>query len=158
MTPRQRWLALLDGRSADRIPTDYQATEEVTGRLLRDLGCVDEEALYRRLKIDARRFVAPRWNRPLEGVDPEADIWGVRYRRVDDYHGEATVVYGHYSGPRAEWLNNTICLDTGCVYGGSLTALRYPELELVSVPAARTYYESNRSEEFRAAAAELTRS
>jgi uroporphyrinogen decarboxylase len=82
MTPRQRWLALLDGKPADRIPTDYQATEEVTARLLRDLDCADEEALYRKLHVDARRFVEPKWNRP-EGCDPEADMWGVRYRRVE---------------------------------------------------------------------------
>jgi protein phosphatase len=51
------------------------------------------------------------------------------------------VVYGHTPVPEAEWLNNTICLDTGCVFGGKLTALRYPERELVSVPAHRMYYE-----------------
>ena len=56
MTPRQRWLALLDHKVPDRIPTDYQATEEVTARLLRDLGCADKEALYRKLHIDARRY------------------------------------------------------------------------------------------------------
>ena len=39
-----------------------------------------------------------------------------------------------------EWLNNTINIDTGCVFGGALTALRWPERELVSVPAAREYY------------------
>ena len=39
MTPRQRWLALLDRQQPDRIPTDYQATPEVTARLLADLGC-----------------------------------------------------------------------------------------------------------------------
>jgi protein phosphatase len=50
------------------------------------------------------------------------------------------VVYGHTPVPEAEWLNNTICLDTGCCFGGKLTALRYPERELVSVPAAREYY------------------
>jgi len=37
MTPRQRWMALLEGRRPDRIPTDYQATAEVTARLLPDL-------------------------------------------------------------------------------------------------------------------------
>ena len=45
------------------------------------------------------------------------------------------VVYGHTPVPEAEWVNNTICLDTGVVFGGELTALRYPEREIVSVPA-----------------------
>lgn len=82
MTPRQRWLALLEGKRADRIPSDYQATAEVTARLLADLNCADEESLYRKLHVDARKSVEPGWNRP-EGVDPGADAWGVRYRRVD---------------------------------------------------------------------------
>jgi uroporphyrinogen decarboxylase len=83
MTPRQRWLALLEGRPADRVPTDYQATDEVTTRLLKELDCTDEEALYRKLHIDARRFVEPKWRRPGELRGPEADMWGIRYRRVD---------------------------------------------------------------------------
>jgi hypothetical protein len=51
------------------------------------------------------------------------------------------VVYSHVPIPEAEWINNTIDLDTGCVFGGKLTALRYPEKELISVPAARVYCE-----------------
>jgi protein phosphatase len=57
------------------------------------------------------------------------------------YRGEAMVVYGHTPVAEPEWLNRTINIDTGCVFGGKLTALRYPERELVSVPARRTYYE-----------------
>ena len=49
------------------------------------------------------------------------------------------VVYGHTPVPEPEWLNRTINIDTGCVFGGRLTALRYPERELVSMPAAATY-------------------
>ncbi len=73
----------------------------------------------------------------------ETDEYGlpVRYNWAADYRGRARVVYGHTPVPSAEWLNKTICIDTGCVFGGSLTALRYPENELVSVPAARMYYE-----------------
>jgi protein phosphatase len=76
----------------------------------------------------------------------ETDEFGlpVRYPWADDYRGKAAVVYGHTPVPDAVWHNNTICLDTGCVFGGKLTALRWPERELVSVPAARTYYEPTR--------------
>ena len=56
----------------------------------------------------------------------------------------ATVVYGHTPIRSAEWLNNTICLDTGCVFGGKLTALRWPERELVAVPAEQVWYEPAR--------------
>ncbi|MGQ9591739.1 MAG: uroporphyrinogen decarboxylase family protein [Planctomycetota bacterium] len=83
MTPRERWLALLAGRSADRIPADYQATAETTARLLRELGCPDEEALWARLGIDGRRAAEPRWKLPHHPDDPLADAWGVRYERID---------------------------------------------------------------------------
>jgi len=71
----------------------------------------------------------------------ETDEFGlpVRYNWAAEYHGKAAVVYGHTPTPRPEWLNNTINIDTGCVFGGRLTALRYPERALVSVPARRTY-------------------
>lgn len=73
----------------------------------------------------------------------ETDEFGmpVRHEWAAEYRGAAQVVYGHTPVPAAEWLNRTICLDTGCVFGGRLTALRYPENELVSVPAARVYTE-----------------
>jgi protein phosphatase len=71
----------------------------------------------------------------------EIDEFGlpVRHNWAADYRGKAIVVYGHTPVPAAEWLNNTIDIDTGCVFGGKLTALRYPERELVSVPAAQVY-------------------
>jgi protein phosphatase len=73
----------------------------------------------------------------------ETDEFGlpVRYNWAAEYHGKAAVVYGHTPVPRPEWLNNTVNIDTGCVFGGHLTALRYPERELISVPARRTYQE-----------------
>jgi protein phosphatase len=72
----------------------------------------------------------------------ETDEFGlpIRYPWANDYRGKATVLYGHTPVPAAEWVNNTLCLDTGCVFGGRLTALRYPEREPVSVPAAEVYY------------------
>lgn len=73
----------------------------------------------------------------------ETDEFGlpVRHNWAGEYRDRATVVYGHTPVPEAEWLNGTINIDTGCVFGGALTALRYPERELVSVPALHTYAE-----------------
>ncbi len=68
----------------------------------------------------------------------------VRHNWAAEYRGKALVVYGHTTIPEPEWLNRTINIDTGCVFGGKLTALRYPEKELVSVQAARAYRESPR--------------
>jgi protein phosphatase len=76
----------------------------------------------------------------------ETDEFGlpVRYNWAAEYQGEAMVVYGHTPVAIPAWLNGTINIDTGCVFGGSLTALRYPENELVSVKAAHTYYASSK--------------
>ncbi|NUP06186.1 MAG: polynucleotide kinase-phosphatase [Polyangiaceae bacterium] len=73
----------------------------------------------------------------------ETDALGfpVRYDWAAEYRGTALVVYGHTPVSDPEWLNGTINIDTGCVFGGRLTALRYPEKELVSVPAERTWCE-----------------
>jgi protein phosphatase len=71
----------------------------------------------------------------------ETDEFGlpVRYNWAAEYQGDTMIVYGHTPVIDAEWENKTINIDTGCVFGGKLTALRYPEMELVAVPARRTY-------------------
>jgi len=73
----------------------------------------------------------------------EIDEFGlpVRYNWASEYRGKAKVIYGHTPVPEAEWLNKTIDIDTGCVFGGKLTALRYPEQKLVAVPAKKVYCE-----------------
>ena len=73
----------------------------------------------------------------------ETDEFGlpIRLNWAEAYRGAATVVYGHTPVTEPQWVNRTINIDTGCVFGGKLTALRYPERELVSVPAHQTYYE-----------------
>jgi protein phosphatase len=71
----------------------------------------------------------------------ETDDFGlpVRYPWAAEYRGPACVVYGHTPVPEADWLNRTLNIDTGCVFGGKLTALRWPEREIISIPAKRTY-------------------
>ncbi|HVG00173.1 MAG TPA: polynucleotide kinase-phosphatase, partial [Chloroflexia bacterium] len=98
--------------------------EEMQGRAS---GAVREFALYGETTGETDEFGLP-----------------VRYNWAAEYRGRAMVVYGHTPVPDPEWLNNTINIDTGCVMGGKLTALRYPERELVSVPARHTYYQSPR--------------
>jgi protein phosphatase len=63
----------------------------------------------------------------------------IRYPWAKDYCGKTLVVYGHTPISAPKWLNNTLNIDTGCVFGGKLTALRYPENTLVSVDAAKIY-------------------
>ena len=73
----------------------------------------------------------------------ETDEYGlpVRYPWAEEYRGRAVVLYGHTPTPDPMWVNNTLCLDTGCVFGGHLTALRYPEKELVQVAAQQVWYQ-----------------
>ncbi|MFG2113614.1 polynucleotide kinase-phosphatase [Streptomyces sp. NPDC048718] len=76
----------------------------------------------------------------------ETDEFGlpVRYPWAEEYRGRAAVVYGHTPVPDTSWINNTLCLDTGAVFGGRMTALRWPERELVDVPAEQVWYEPAR--------------
>ena len=72
------------------------------------------------------------------GVDAHNGVHRLEW--ADGYRGDALVVYGHTPCPRPRFINNTINLDQGCVFGGGLTALRYPERSPVSVRAARPYF------------------
>jgi len=80
-TPRERWLAILENKTPGGIPTDYQATPEVTARLQENLSCADEESLFRRIGIDARRIVEPAWTRP-DDLSLQADMWGIVFRTI----------------------------------------------------------------------------
>ncbi len=72
----------------------------------------------------------------------EIDEYGlpVRLSWASDYRGKATIVYGHIPQLEVQGMNGTYCIDTGCVFGGKLTAYRYPERELVDVDALAQYY------------------
>lgn len=83
MTSRERWLALLAGETPDRIPTDYWATGEVTRRLCRELECEDRDVLFDKLHIDGVDNLGVAPSSATFPGDPEADIWGRRFRRVE---------------------------------------------------------------------------
>ncbi|BDP43230.1 polynucleotide kinase-phosphatase [Deinococcus aetherius] len=74
-------------------------------------------------------------------VDGSTDELGLPVRRdwAQEYRGSAYVVYGHTPALQPRWVNRTLNIDTGCAFGGSLTALRYPEMETVSVAAHAQY-------------------
>lgn len=95
--------------------------EEMIGR---GSGAVREFALYGETTGEIDEF----------GLPVRTD-WAASYR------GPATVVYGHTPVVRADWVNNTLCIDTGCVFGGKLTALRWPEKELIDIPAEKVWFE-----------------
>ncbi len=52
------------------------------------------------------------------------------------YNGSSLIVYGHTPVQDARFINRTVNIDTGAVFGGKLTALRYPEMEIVDVPSS----------------------
>ena len=120
--PRARSPTFLDGLVSHYVLDDGKLVvahagmkEEMQGR---GSGKVRDFALYGETTGETDEFGLP-----------------VRYNWAAEYRGQAMVVYGHTPVPEPEWLNRTINIDTGCVFGGKLTALRYPERELVSVPA-----------------------
>jgi protein phosphatase len=94
-----------------------------------------KEEMLGRVSGEIRRFC-------LYGeTSGETDKFGlpIRYHWAAEYRGRTAVVYGHTPVPDADWVNNTICLDTGCCFGGKLSALRWPEREIVTVAAADIY-------------------
>jgi hypothetical protein len=64
MSPRERWLAVLQRRKPDRVPMDYWATAEATQKLLKHLGCADERVMCDHLHIDLPITVSPRYAGP----------------------------------------------------------------------------------------------
>ncbi len=75
-------------------------------------------------------------------ITGETDSYGlpVRLDWAADYRGRATIVYGHIADREVKSQNGTFCIDTGCVFGGKLTAYRYPEREFVNVDAKEEYF------------------
>lgn len=125
---RDRVVAFLDG-----LPSHYVLDE---GRLVVAHAGMKED-LQGKDTPEARSFAL------FGQTTGEIDEYGlpVRVDWAAEYRGQALVVYGHMPvlGPR--WAGSTVDIDTGCVFGGALSALRYPERERVQVRARRVYYE-----------------
>ena len=83
MTPRERWLALFNREKPDRIPTDFSATVEVHERLRKDHGCADPDEMFKKLHVDGTQNVGPVRTVHHHPDDPDADIWGLRYRTIE---------------------------------------------------------------------------
>jgi protein phosphatase len=99
-----------------------------------------KEALQGRSSAAARAFA-------LHGdLTGKKDALGLPIRRIwaAEYRGKALVVHGHTPVSEPMWLNNTVNIDTGCAYGGHLSALRYPERETLSIAAKAIYYPPRR--------------
>ena len=76
----------------------------------------------------------------------ETDGYGspVRLNWALDHPGDPAIVYGHVAAPDVQAVNNTWCIDTGCCFGGKLTALRWPEQKILSVGARKIWFAANR--------------
>ena len=83
VTPKERWLAIFAGEKPDRVPTDYWATDEVTFRLFRDLGCRSVEELYTKLDIDGLVTIDPPRTDEHRAGDAGADLWGLRRALIE---------------------------------------------------------------------------
>jgi uroporphyrinogen decarboxylase len=97
MTPRQRTLAVVEGRTPDRVPTDYWATAEFTDKLYAHLGVADREAMCRKLHIDALNNLSPK---SLRQPDPDGSI-------VNNF-GVGTRVVNYATGAYTEYVVNPL--------------------------------------------------
>ena len=81
MTPRERWLAVLQRRKPDRVPMDYWSTPEFEEKLKRHLGIADRWEMLKSLHVDFVRSVEPRYVGP--SLPAGTDVFGVRHRDID---------------------------------------------------------------------------
>ncbi|MCO7174530.1 bis(5'-nucleosyl)-tetraphosphatase PrpE [Sporolactobacillus kofuensis] len=77
-------------------------------------------------------------------ITGKKDVNGLPERRdwAMHYHGDPLIVYGHTPVLKPRWKNRTLNVDTGCVFGGMLSALRYPEMDVVSIASSMPYSEN----------------
>jgi protein phosphatase len=78
----------------------------------------------------------PTTGKTLDSGLPDRIDWAIDRKVIP---GSALIVYGHQPHREPRIVNRTYGIDTGCVFGGHLTCLRYPEMELVQVKASHVY-------------------
>ncbi|MBS1713871.1 MAG: polynucleotide kinase-phosphatase [Armatimonadetes bacterium] len=142
----EQTLEQLDGASDDALAELRTFLDGMVSHLVLDEGRIVVAHAGMREDMQGRASSAVRSFALYGETTGETDDFGlpVRFDWASEYRGKAKVVYGHTPVVEPEWLNRTINVDTGCVFGGRLTALRYPEGDTVSVAARETYSEPSR--------------
>jgi uroporphyrinogen decarboxylase len=147
MMPKERWLAVLERRKADRVPMDYWATPEVTERLMQHLKCKTPKEMYEQLHID---MVVSVWPKYVGPTPPEgSNIYGCRFRDIKHKTGVySEIIYSplakyrtvneikkNYTWPTADMYDYSVIPDQILGYedypirgGGSEPFLTYKEL------------------------------
>jgi len=102
-----------------------------------------DDLMYLRYTDSDRRFISLKKISKLGKEETGAVFW------TQFWHGPKSVVYGHnvhsYETPLIEEISPGVTcygLDTGCCFGGHLTALIWETKEMIQVQAKRAYYES----------------
>ena len=117
MSPKERWLAVIERKKPDRVPMDIWATPEALRKLMNHMGCPDMESLCHRLHIDKPVMVSPRYAGPPRPEDE--DVFGCRYRNIDYGTGvyrecvfnvlaeydSVEEIEAHYSWPSPDWYD-----------------------------------------------------
>jgi uroporphyrinogen decarboxylase len=123
MTPKERWLAVLNRERPDRLPMDYWATDEATQKLMQHLGCAEAWGMFERLHIDRPVTVAPRYVGPP--IEPGYDMYGCRFEDVDygtGVYSECVThplaqydtveeIAGNTTWPTADWFDYSVIPD-----------------------------------------------
>jgi uroporphyrinogen decarboxylase len=120
MTPKERWLAVLERRTPDRLPMDYWATPETTRTLMAHLQVDTPFAMYEKLHIDWLVTVGPAYVGPQ--LSPDVDMYGCRHRTIE--YGTGTYsecvehplapyetveeIEAHYTWPTVDWFDYSV--------------------------------------------------
>ncbi len=116
MTSKERWYNVLARKAVDKVPCDFTSTPEVVKQMCEALNCGDFWELTKRLEVDVRNFLNPRYCGPVYG--DEVNMWGVKVRDVNYGTGVYTEAVGHpladmktlaeyktYNWPTADWFD-----------------------------------------------------